>query len=285
MHRPIGREARVASNKRERELARAKHQRQQARRAQEQARRRRITTIIAVIGGLLVVGIAFVWLVRGSNSTSTASATDGATSTASPSPSITGVTCAAAPAVRTTDLSWKTAPALALKPTGTYTMNLGTNCGQITIGTDQTKAPLAVNSMTFLSNHGFFDLTTCHRLTTGELAVLQCGDPKGTGQGGPGYSFADEKKSFPADGPGNYPAGTVAMANAGPNTNGSQFFIVYADSTLSPAAYTMWGHVTSGLDIVQYVAQQGVKGGGTDGPPVQPVVIEKATTTYKAAGS
>ena len=118
MHRPIGREARVASNKRERELARAKHQRQQARRAQEQARRRRITTIIAVIGGLLVVGIAFVWLVRGSNSTSTASATDGATSTASPSPSITGVTCAAAPAVRTTDLSWKTAPALALKPTG-----------------------------------------------------------------------------------------------------------------------------------------------------------------------
>ena len=275
----------MASNKRERELARAKHERQQARRAQEQARRRRITTIIAVVGGLVVVGLAFAWLVRSTGSSSTASATDAPTTAPAPSSSITGVNCAAAPTPRTNDLSWQTAPPQTVKPIGTYTMNLTTNCGQITIGMDQQKAPIAVNSMSFLANHGFFDLTTCHRLTTGELSVLQCGDPKGTGSGGPGYKFADEKASFPADGAGNYKAGTVAMANAGPNTNGSQFFIVYADSTLSPAAYTIWGHGTSGLDIVKYVAAQGVKGGGTDGPPVQPVVIVKASTTYKAAGS
>ena len=131
-----------------------------------------------------------------------------------------------------------------------------------------------VASEAFLAADGFYDNTTCHRLTTSGIYVLQCGDPKGDGSGGPGYSVPDE--NLPADGENNYPAGTVAMANAGPGTAGSQFFIVYADTTL-PGDYTVWGTVTSGLDIVQEVASGGVADGSTDGSPMQPVFIESAT--------
>ena len=98
--------------------------------------------------------------------------------------------------------------------------------------------------------------------------------PAGDGTGGPGYTVPDE--NLPADGEANYPAGTVAMANAGPGTDGSQFFIVYEDTTL-PGDYTIWGTVTSGLDIVQEIASVGVEDGGVDGAPRQPVFIESAT--------
>jgi peptidyl-prolyl cis-trans isomerase B (cyclophilin B) len=135
-------------------------------------------------------------------------------------------------------------------------------------------APATIASAAFLAQDGFYDSTQCHRLTTAGIYVLQCGDPKGDGSGGPGYTLPDE--NLPAAGAGNYPAGTVAMANAGSGTAGSQFFIVYADSTLDPATYTIWGHVTSGLEIVQEVASAGVAGGGTDGSPTQPVFIESA---------
>jgi peptidyl-prolyl cis-trans isomerase B (cyclophilin B) len=105
--------------------------------------------------------------------------------------------------------------------------------------------------------------------------VLQCGDPTATGTGGPGFELPDENLPT-ADGV-NYPAGTVAMANAGPGTSGSQFFIVYEDTTL-PASYTIWGEVSSGLDIVKKVAEAGVAGGGTDGSPAAPIGIEKAVS-------
>ena len=110
--------------------------------------------------------------------------------------------------------------------------------------------------------------------------MLQCGDPAGNGTGGPGYSIPDE--NLPAEGEANYPAGTVAMANAGPGTGGSQFFIVYEDTTL-PSGYTIWGTVAKGLDVVKGIAAAGVEGGGTDGPPAQRVVIEKATLTTSPA--
>ena len=99
--------------------------------------------------------------------------------------------------------------------------------------------------------------------------------PTNNGQGGPGFTVPDE--NLPSNGSNNYPAGTVAMANAGAGTAGSQFFIVYKDTTL-PANYTIWGKVVSGLDVVSNVAAAGVQGGGTDGKPAQPIVITKATT-------
>jgi peptidyl-prolyl cis-trans isomerase B (cyclophilin B) len=160
----------------------------------------------------------------------------------------------------------------------TYTARVTTNCGTIVIAMDGKHAPHTVNSFAFLAGKHFFDHTPCHRLTTPQsgIAVLQCGDPTGSGRGGPGYTIPDENLSH-----ATYPAGTVAMANAGPNTGGSQFFFVYGPSQLGPA-YTPFGHVTSGLNILQQIAAAGVQGGGADGAPAQPVQIESFTVTKGA---
>jgi peptidyl-prolyl cis-trans isomerase B (cyclophilin B) len=108
------------------------------------------------------------------------------------------------------------------------------------------------------------------------LYVLQCGDPTATGSGGPNFTYRDE--NLPAEGLNNYPAGTVAMANSGPGTNGSQFFLVFADTTLG-SNYTIWGTVTQGLDIVKAIAKVGVKGGGADGAPIQPIEIRRVSVS------
>jgi peptidyl-prolyl cis-trans isomerase B (cyclophilin B) len=155
-------------------------------------------------------------------------------------------------------------------------LTLSTNCGDIVIALAAEAAPQTVASEAFLAAEGFYDATTCHRLSTSGIFVLQCGDPKGDGTGGPGYSVPDE--NLPAEGEANYPAGTVAMANAGPGTSGSQFFLVYEDTTL-PSGYTIWGTITSGLDLIQEIAAAGVEAGATDGRPAQPVFIESATVS------
>ena len=158
-------------------------------------------------------------------------------------------------------------------------ITLKTNCGEIQIAADGVNAPLTVISMTYLANKGYFDNSPCHRLTTQGIFVLQCGDPAGDGTGGPGFSFADENlPTAGADGNYIYPRGTVAMANSGPNTNGSQFFLVYKDSPLPPN-YSVWGNITAGLDVLDNVASAGVLNGSSDGLPSQAVVINKASTT------
>jgi peptidyl-prolyl cis-trans isomerase B (cyclophilin B) len=164
-------------------------------------------------------------------------------------------------------------PKLTIAPT-TYTARIVTNCGTITIAMNAAKAPHTVNSFDFLAGKGYFNATPCQRLTTapGTLFVLQCGDPSGTGFGGPGYQFQDENLAG-----ATYPKGTVAMANSGPDTNGSQFFLVYADSQLDPN-YTPFGTVTSGLNVLTRIAHAGSNPPG-DGRPVQPVVIESFTVT------
>jgi len=129
--------------------------------------------------------------------------------------------------------------------------------------------------MATLAKGKYFDGSLCHRLTTSGIFVLQCGDPTATGSGGPGFQYPDE--NLPANALNNYPAGTVAMANSGPGTNGSQFFLVYADTTLGPD-YTIWGKITKGLDIVQAIAKAGVVGGGGDGTPAQTIALLKVTT-------
>ena len=155
------------------------------------------------------------------------------------------------------------------------TITLETNCGDIVIQTMARQAPVTVTVMATLARSGFFNNTLCHRLTTEGIFVLQCGDPTATGTGGPDFRYRDE--NLPAAGENNYPEGTVAMANSGPGTNGSQFFLVYKNTTLGPN-YTIWGRIISGLDIVKFIAEGGVKSGGVDGTPLRTISINEART-------
>ncbi len=157
-----------------------------------------------------------------------------------------------------------------------------TNQGNIGLMLDNGKSPCTVNSFASLAQPGYFNETPCHRLTTSEsLAVLQCGDPTGEGTGGPGYQFANEypTNQYQPDDPALqqpvlYPRGTLAMANAGPGTNGSQFFLVYKDSQLPPN-YTVFGTIDeTGLATLDKIAAGGVAGGGQDGKPATDVQVK-----------
>ena len=152
------------------------------------------------------------------------------------------------------------------------TFTFMTNCGHIVIQANAKSAPITVTALAALVNGGFYNKSLCHRLTTNEIYVLQCGDPTGTGMGGPNFSYRDE--NLPQAVQANYPAGTVAMANSGANTNGSKFFIVYENTSMNPN-YTIWGRVTKGLEIVRAIAKVGVADGSTDGTPKQTIAIER----------
>ena len=163
------------------------------------------------------------------------------------------------------------------------TLTLTTNCGSIVISLLGSKAPITVTSIATLANAGYYNKSLCHRLTTEGIFVLQCGDPTASGSGSPtGWKgYVDE--NLPKVGAKNYPAGTVAMANSGPKTNGSQFFLVYQDTQLGPD-YTIWGKITKGLDLVQKIGAVGayqMSGEqamyAPDGFPIQMVEIVKAT--------
>jgi len=180
------------------------------------------------------------------------------------------VKCTPTKAVGHTEMIVKPAEKPSTKLPKTFTLT--TNCGAIVITTVGKKAPWTLTEMSTLAKAGYFDGSLCHRLTTAGIYVLQCGDPTATGRGGPGFSYPDE--NLPANALNNYPAGTVAMANSGPGTNGSQFFLVFADTSLGPD-YTIWGKITKGLDIVQAIAKAGVKGGGADGTPNTTIALTK----------
>ncbi len=154
------------------------------------------------------------------------------------------------------------------EPVAETSMTVATNRGDIGLTLLPDTAPCTVNSFVSLAEQGYFDDTKCHRLVPG--FVLQCGDPSATGTGGPGYSFADE-----LSGDETYPAGTLAMANSGPDTNGSQFFIVLEDSELPPD-YTVFGTVDSaGLDVARAIEADG---NGPDGvAPAEDVVVESVS--------
>ena len=277
----------MAGSKRERQLARQHYERQQARRQQAATRRRKSQQVVAVLVAVLVVAGGVVWLALagGDDTTVTTAgkgdkdkgATPSASATSTPSPSDTaGGGCTytkSGDASKDVGLPSYDAdkPDQYTKP---FTATLTTDQGDITIDMAAADAPCTTNSFRHLAEEKYFDGTSCHRLTTSGLFVLQCGDPTGTGSGGPGYQYGEE--NLPADGDNNYPAGTVAMANAGAGTNGSQFFLVYKDTTL-PANYTIFGTITKGLDVVTKVADAGVEGGGGDGKPATPVTIESVS--------
>lgn len=272
----------TSSNRREREIARAKFERQQQRRVerQQQSRSRQRIVAIVVIAALVLAGggWAVMSLLADSSQSSTATESNNLDEAVSElaeelnaqGPLVDG--CTEPVPARANDLTFDTAPAPGSQEDGTLTLQ--TNCGDIVIDMSPQQAPATVASAAFLADTGFYDATACHRVTTAGIFVLQCGDPAGDGTGGPGYQLPDE--NLPAEGAANYPAGTVAMANAGPGTAGSQFFLVYEDTTL-PSGYTIWGQVSEGLDIVRAIAEAGVADGSADGLPAQPIVIESAT--------
>lgn len=167
-------------------------------------------------------------------------------------------------------------PTADIPATGTVQLTLNTNQGPIGMELDRAVSPCTVNAIEHLAKNNYYNDTVCHRLTTSGLHVLQCGDPSGSGQGGPGFQFNNE---YPTDemagskNPVNYNRGTIAMANAGANTNGSQFFLNYGDSELPPD-YTYFGTINeSGLATLDKVAAAGVVNGERDGAPAQEVRI------------
>jgi peptidyl-prolyl cis-trans isomerase B (cyclophilin B) len=268
----------VSPNARDRARAKRRYVKRQANlAARQQARRRRAQVFGAVLGVVLIIGGVFA-LTKLTNSpkkkTPVAASTPAASASASASPT-TAVKGGCTPSTLkpvTSPQKFTTVPAKSLAQGRDWTATVATTCGTMTIHLDGKAAPQAVASFIFLSQKKFFTGTPCHRVTTSGLFVLQCGDPTGTGEGGPGYSYGVEN----APKTGDYPAGTLAMANTGqPNSNGSQFFIVYKDTQLptTGGGYTIFGTVTKGLDVVTKVAAAGVQGGGTDGAPATPISI------------
>ncbi|QEU95664.1 peptidylprolyl isomerase [Streptomyces kanamyceticus] len=271
----------VSQEQRRKQLAREKALRQQQRR---DAARRRARMRNAVLAGALAVVVA------GGAVSYAAGAFDGddALDDANAQPSSTPPKdpCKKAAPGKVKPLSFKKEPALTIDKSADYAMDLKTTCGDIGLDLDAAKAPHTVNSFNFLVNKGYLDHTKCHRLTTGGIYVLQCGDPKGTGEGTPGYSIPDENLKDKRLKGNVYPAGTVAMANQynakakkGRDTGGSQFFLVYQDSQLPPD-YTPFGTISeSGMKVLKKIAAAGESTGQGDGAPNATVAIDKATVT------
>jgi len=218
--------------------------------AHRQRWRKRITKIVIVVA--IVLGVAFIISVSlGDDNTDTKTdVIDTTVSAATDTPiapaegrAITGETpCPAADGSESRAASFEKAPPTCIDTTKTYTATVLTNKGEFTIVLDAMQAPLTVNNFVTLARYRYFDGTTCHRAI--KDFVVQCGDPTATGTGGPGYAFADE---LPAA--GSYRLGSLAMANSGPNTNGSQFFVITGEQGVAlPPSYTLFGQVTNGLD-------------------------------------
>ena len=209
---------------------------------------------------------------------------DAAGTAAAPDTAAAAVTTPTAPAGSCTDRapdpppdpkSYPAPPPQTIDTSHTYTATLATSCGDIVIALDPTEAPVTVNNFVFLARQGFYNGLTFHRVVAG--FVIQGGDPTGTGSGDAGYAFDDE---LPKDG---YPTGSVAMANSGPNTNGSQFFIVTGDGSLLPNDYSRFGKVTSGLDVAKRIEGFADPNADPSDPatqrPTQPIYIYRVTIT------
>ena len=263
----------MSTEKQRRQAAQRHLQKQLERRADETARRRRTLAIVATAVSVLVVLGAVLLLtgVLSGDDDSTAAETPQADGTAgctytpdeSGNPNLTDV---------------GTPPVPESPATGTSTLLMTTGQGDLTLTLDHEKAPCAAASFSYLAAEKFFDGSPCHRMVNGEsFGVLQCGDPSGTGQGGPTYKFAEEVTPDTT-----YPRGTIAMANSGqPGSTGSQFFLVFADAQLSPD-YTVVGTIDEpGLAVLDQIAEAGNDGslepspGG--GKPNVPVTIETMT--------
>ena len=274
----------MPSNKQRRQAAQRRLQRQLERRA-ELARKRRRNVLIGVTTAavVLVVGVVLLLIGTGGDGTDPAAAEPTPSSPAAPTPGVvdgSDGTCdwTPTPADPTANPNLQAdtgTPPAEVTPTGTTEVDITTNVGPIGLTLDNANAPCAVASMVYLAGQGYFDDTVCHRETDSEgLKVLQCGDPSGTGTGGPAYEFPTQ-----VAGDETYPRGTVAMANSGQGFDGSQFFLVYGDSQLPPD-YTVLGTIDeAGLATLDAIAANGNDGsnGPGDGAPTQEVRIQSLT--------
>ncbi|MFI8835611.1 peptidylprolyl isomerase [Streptomyces afghaniensis] len=276
----------VSQEQRRRQLAREKYLRQQQRRTDARRKARIRNSVIASVLGVVVVLSVSVYLTKpfedgGKKENAGAEVTPSASPSKAPDP------CEKPAAGKVKPETWKKEPAMTIDESAKYTMKLDTTCGEIDIALKASAAPHTVNSFNFLAGKGYFDHSKCHRLTNQGIYVLQCGDPQGTGMGGPGYTIPDENLKDKSLKGGVYPAGTVAMANQynaqtkqGRNSGGSQFFLVYQDSQLSPD-YTPFGTVSeAGMKVLKKIAAAGAQApdpqtGNT--APNATVVINKAT--------
>ena len=283
----------MPTNEQRRATAKRKLERQLERRT-KQAQQRRIAVIAAAAGAVLLAIAATTTVVLktrgGPDEAAPTEVSEAEQPVAAPLPAFTpsgqkAASCQYPPAAqpagkpvkppKTSDGKVPTDPA-------EVSVSMMTDQGPIGLLLTNDRSPCTVNSFISLASQDYFNDTACHRLTTAAtLSVLQCGDPAGNGTGGPGYQFANEYPTdqYPAGDPAlqvpvSYPRGTLAMANAGPGTNGSQFFLVYKDSQLPPQ-YTVFGKIQDdGLATLDKIAAAGVAGGGPDGPPTTQVTIK-----------
>jgi peptidyl-prolyl cis-trans isomerase B (cyclophilin B) len=280
----------VAGKKeRQRKLARERYERQQVRRVERAQKFRQRAAIGGSVVAVVAIAVGAYFLFGTSSKPSASAASNKPTPAASKSTAPVSLPPATPAAVVPAG-----APKVAPASHCTYTSNppaarkvgippatpdssaksqatIVTNRGTVVVDLLNSRAPCTVNSFVYLANKGFFNNTPCPRITDSGIYVLQCGDPTGTGSGGPGYKFANENTAG-----ATYPAGTLAMANSGGNdTNGSQFFICYAGGGLSPS-YTPFGVVVKGLDIVRNVAEAGNNNSNPagGGQPNEKVTIE-----------
>jgi peptidyl-prolyl cis-trans isomerase B (cyclophilin B) len=277
---------------------RKKMNREMGRQAQEVAAKRQKTTktTVRIVGAIVIILALFFGIAFLTNDDSTDNASPVTTSvdafasttvaagdattvpsdTAAPADFVYGTTeCPPVEGAATQTQDFDDSFALCIDPTKTYTAVVTTNMGTYSAVLDATKAPGAVNNFVSLARNKYFDGTTCHRAIPGFM--VQCGDPTATGSGGPGYKFADE---FPAA--GEYKIGSLAMANSGANTNGSQFFVITGDQGVSlPPNYTLFGQVTDGLDsTVAALDAAGNDDPSSNGvPPLTEIKIESITIT------
>ncbi len=279
----------MPSNAQRRQAAKRKLERQLERRAERERKRRRMTIALSALGVIVVVGAGVaLWAVgRGddtapeaaSNDTSGSETEYAALPEGRSEPLPETVNCSYPADGREPSKPAEPPRTEGIRTTGEgntdISVSVETSQGNIGLILHNDDSPCTVNSFLSLASQNFFDETACHRLTTSpSLQVLQCGDPSGSGSGGPGYQFANEfpTDQFAADDPAaqepmTYPRGTLAMANAGPDTNGSQFFLVYGDSVLPPQ-YTVFGTIDeTGLATLDTIAAAGVAGGAADGAP------------------
>ncbi|NEB13657.1 peptidylprolyl isomerase [Streptomyces coelicoflavus] len=280
----------VTQEQRRRQLAREKFLRQQQRRTSARRKARMRNAAIASVLGVILIGSVALYttgVVLGDDDDKTNASAEVTPSASAPSKAPDPCDKPAEGKVKTQ--TWKKEPAVTVDESAKYTMKLETTCGDIDIALKAKAAPHTVNSFDFLAGKGYFDHTKCHRLTDQGIYVLQCGDPTGTGTGGPGYTIPDENLKDKSLKGNVYPAGTVAMANQynaqtgeGRDSGGSQFFLVYQDSQLPPD-YTPFGTISeSGMKVLKKIADAGAQTmdpttGNT--APNATVVINKATVT------